>query len=317
MVLKNVAPEPSGFRSLAETHSEGIQFFPPEPPKSGRGCLLQIYPATVHAEMVRLTKRRILIGRDLSCDVALEDTAVSRNHAAIECDEQGYVVIDLGSRNGTFVDDRPLPDRRRLMGGELIRAGSTILKFMASMDEEAQYHTVVHELMTRDPLTNAFNRSFMMSLLVKLLPRCRPNNQELSVILIDIDHFKNVNDSYGHLVGDEVLRSFCERIRSVLRMDDVLCRLGGEEFVVIAEKTGLKAASRIAERIRLTVSSATFSTQAGSLRVTCSLGVACCDGMTADVPVDYLLAKADKQLYAAKNAGRNCVQSASDQETQA
>ena len=304
-------------RSLAETHTEGLQFFAAEPTKTSRGCLLQIYPAAIHAELIRLTGRRVLIGREMSCDVALEDTSVSRVHAAIESDDNGYSVVDLGSRNGTFVDDHLLTERQRLKGGELIRTGSIILKFMASMDEEAQYHAIVHELMTRDPLTNTFNRSYLMSTLEKLLPQCCRTGCELSIVLIDIDHFKNVNDSYGHLVGDEVLRQFAERLRSVLRPGDMLCRLGGEEFLVIADKSGLHAAVRVAERLRLTVSSLPFATQVGPLRVTCSLGVASFDQFDADNSVDHLLLLADKRLYAAKKAGRNCVQSAIDQETHA
>lgn len=315
--MKQAATEPKGLRSLAETHTEGMQFFVPEPPKTGRGCLLQIYPAAANAEMVRLTKRRTLIGRDLSCDVALEDTAVSRSHSAIDSDDSGYSVVDLGSRNGTFVDDLILQDRRRLNGGELIRMGSTILKFMASMDEEAQYHAVVHELMTRDPLTNAFNRSFLMSSLEKLLPRCHRSNRDLSVIMIDIDHFKKVNDSFGHLVGDEVLRVFSERLRATLRSNDTLCRLGGEEFVVIAENSGLHEAVRVAERLRLVVSSAPFLTQAGPLQVTCSLGVATLDHSASSTTVDQILSQADLRLYAAKNSGRNCVHSAITMETNA
>ena len=304
-----------GVRSLAETHADGIQLFATEPPKEARGCLLQIHPAAVHSEMIRLTKRRTLIGRDLSADVPLEDTAVSRTHAAIESDDRSYYVVDVGSRNGTFVDDELLVERRLLRGGELIRCGSTILKFMASMDEEAQYHAVVHELMTRDPLTNAFNRSYLMALLEKLVPRCRSTNQDLSIVMIDIDHFKKVNDSHGHLVGDEILRGFCERLRSVLRPDDVLCRFGGEEFVVVAERVGLQGAVRIAERLRLTVSSLPFSSHLGLLRITCSLGVASLEHGAASLSVDQFLAEADQWLYHAKNVGRNCVQSAIDVDT--
>lgn len=306
--MKQSAADQPGFRSLAETHSEGVQFFTPEEQKTGRACLLQIYPAGVDAEMIRLKKNRTLIGRDLSCDIALEDTAVSRTHAAIDCDDSSYFAADLGSRNGTFVDDQLLRDRRRLVGGELIRVGGTILKFMASMDEEAQYHAVVRELMTRDPLTNAFNRSVLMSSLEKLLPRCRRAGHDLSVIAIDIDHFKRVNDTCGHLVGDEVLRMFCERLRGALRPEDVLCRMGGEEFVIIAGQTPHQEAVRIAERLRLAVSSQPFQTQAGAVNVTCSLGVAQFDAM-ATKTVDQLLSVADRRLYAAKKAGRNCVKS--------
>jgi two-component system cell cycle response regulator len=310
--VNQTTKESAGHRSLTETLIEGFQLFNSAEVSSGRGCVLQIFPATAHSEMFRLSNCRTLIGREPTCDISLDDNAVSRTHAVIELDEPDYFVSDLGSRNGTFIDDKLLQDRRQLKGGELIRVGGTILKFMASMDEEANYHAVVHELMTRDPLTNAFNRSYLMLTLEKLLPRCQFTNQNLAVIMIDIDDFKKINDSYGHLVGDEVLRVFCERIRNSLREGDSLCRLGGEEFVILSEQTNLHDAVRIAERIRLAVSSTPFSTQAGPLSATCSLGV-----MTLDQPnvgtVDALLAGADRQMYAAKACGRNCVRSPLDQ----
>lgn len=302
-------------RSLAETQIGGFSFATPGELHPGRGCVLQIFPATPQAEMCRLNSRRTIIGREPSCDLTLDDTAVSRTHAAIEYEENGYTVVDLGSRNGTFVDDKLLRDRRRLKGGEHIRVGSTILKFMASMDEEAQYHAVVHELMTRDPLTNTYNRSYLMSLLEKLVLRLPFTRQSLSVIMIDIDDFKKVNDSYGHLVGDEVLRVFSERIRGILREDNPLCRLGGEEFVVISERTDLEDAVRIAERIRLTVSSTPLSTQAGLVGVTASFGVATTNE-SCGLSVDELLSCADERLYAAKAEGRNCVRSALNAEPQ-
>lgn len=293
-------------RSLSETKTEGFHFFLPNEFPRGRGCVLQIFPATVQAEMIRLNTIRSLIGREPSCEVPLDDDAVSRTHAAIELDDSGYFIADLGSRNGTFVDDQLLRDRRCLHGGELIRIGGTILKFMSSIDEEAQYHAVVHELMIRDPLTNAFNRSYMMSMLEKLLLRCQTSKQDLSVIMIDIDHFKKVNDSYGHPVGDEVLRIFSERIRRGLRETDVFCRMGGEEFVVISQPTTIQDAVRIAERIRLTVASDPFSTQSDCLSITCSLGVATLDQASPGT-IDELLSRADDLMYAAKASGRNRV----------
>ena len=312
MLVKQIDKESTEKRSLADTESEGFQLFLPAKASSGRGCVLQICPVTAPAEMFRLSSQRTVIGREPTCDIPLDDNAVSRSHAAIELNDSNYFVSDLGSRNGTFVDDRQLRDRCRLRGGELIRLGGTILKFMVPMDEEANYHAVVHERMARDPLTNAFNRSYLMTTLEKLLPRCQFSKHNLAVIMIDIDHFKKVNDSHGHLVGDAVLRVFSERIRHTLQEDDAFCRLGGEEFVVISEKSDLQNAVRIAERIRLTVSSTPFQTQSGPVIVTCSLGV-----MTLDQPdvatVDELLSRADERMYAAKASGRNCVRSPLDQ----
>ena len=312
LLVKQTDKESNEKQSLADTQPEAVQFFLPSEESSGRGCVLQICPATAKAELFRLGSQRTVIGREPTCDIPLDDNAVSRCHAAIELDDSSYFVSDLGSRNGTFVDDEQLRDRLRLKGGELIRVGGTILKFMASMDEEANYHAVVTEQMTRDPLTNAFNRSYLMSMLEKLLPRCQFSKHNLAVIMIDIDHFKKVNDSHGHVVGDEVLRVFSDRIRQTLHEDDSLCRLGGEEFVVISEQTELQDAVRIAEQIRQTVSSTPFNTQSGPVIVTCSLGV-----MTLDPPnvatVDELLSRADERMYAAKAVGRNCVRSLLDQ----
>lgn len=310
--MKQSAKESTKHRSLTETLTEGFPCFSSAEVNSGRGCVLQIFPATAHAEMFRLSNRRTLIGRESTCDISLDDNAVSRSHAAIELDDPDYFLIDLGSRNGTFVDDKLLQDRCRLKGGELIRLGGTILKFMASMDEEANYHAVVHELMTRDPLTNALNRSYLMLTLEKLLPRCLFSKQNLAVTMIDIDYFKQVNDSYGHPVGDEVLRIFSERIRNNLREGDILCRLGGEEFVILSEQTNLHDAVQMAERIRLTVSSTPFSTQSGSVNITCSLGVMTLDQLNVGT-VDELLSGADDLMYAAKVCGRNCVRSPLDQ----
>ncbi len=310
--VKQTVEESISRNLLSDTQINGFGAAPPGKSETGRGCVLQIYPATAHSEMCPLSNRRTLIGREPSCDITLDDDAVSRSHAAIELDQSCYFVTDLGSRNGTFVDDKLLRERCRLNGGELIRLGGTILKFMASMDEEAQYHAVVHQLMTRDQLTNSFNRSYLMSALKKLLPRCQFTQQNLAVIMLDIDHFKKVNDSYGHLVGDEVLRVFSERIRRTLRDDNTFCRLGGEEFIVISEQTNLPDAVRIAERIRLAVSSAPFGTQSGPIQITCSLGVMTLDHLK-EITIDVLLSGADDRMYAAKASGRNCVRSPLDQ----
>lgn len=279
---------------------------------SSHGCVVQICPVMPQSQMFRLLKQRTVIGRELACDIVLSDNAVSRSHAAIDLADLNYFVTDLGSRNGTFVDDKLLQERRRLKGGEQIRLGGTILKFMESVNKEASYHDVVNNLMARDPLTNAFNRSYMTSTLEKLLASTQFSKHNVSLIMIDIDHFKKVNDTNGHLVGDEVLRVFSERIRHILREVDSLCRVGGEEFVVICEQTVLKDAVRIAERIRLTVSSTPLSTQSGPVSVTCSLGVMTLDQANV-ATIEGLLSGADERMYTAKASGRNCVRSSLDQ----
>ncbi|MCA9085302.1 MAG: GGDEF domain-containing protein [Planctomycetaceae bacterium] len=295
--------------SLADTCANGFDLSAPlaRPVDAGKACLLQIYPATSASGLMRISRDRSIIGRDTTCDIALSDHAMSRTHAAIDRVGDSYFLSDLNSTNGTYVDDKLLRGRMPLTGGELIRMGSSILKFMMSMDQEAHYHAVVHELMVRDSLTNAFNRSYLIPQIDGELKSCRRDNIHFSIIILDIDHFKKINDRFGHLVGDEVLRVFCERIRAELRATDMLARFGGEEFVVACRQTSVREAGRIAERLRLTISSTAFQTQAGPIVITCSLGVACSDGVQFP-NCDELFSAADRSLYNAKRSGRNCVE---------
>ncbi len=297
----------SGFSfSSSDTCTDPFSLLMPSNVEPGKGCLLQIYPASSNSELMRLGCERTVIGRDTNCNITINDNAVSRAHAAIELIDATYFLTDLNSTNGSFVNDQLLRGRMPLEGGELIRIGGCILKFMSSMDEEANYHAVVHELMVRDSLTNAFNRSYLIPLIEKELLNCRHNRQHLSLIILDIDHFKEINDKHGHLVGDEVLRILCERVRVELRRDDMLARFGGEEFVIACTGTPLKGAERMAERIRLAISSSSFQTQAGPITITCSLGVAESDGICFPT-CDELISAADALLYKAKGEGRNRV----------
>lgn len=293
--------------SLGDTCANAFDFMSEESVAPGKGCLLKIYPASSNSELMRLSDNRTLIGRDPTCDITIYDNAMSRVHSAVDLLEQGYCLSDLGSTNGTFVDDELLRGRIPLEGGELIRMGGSILKFMSAMDEEANYHAVVHELMTRDSLTNAFNRSYLIPIVEQELDLCRKQGNYFSLIILDIDFFKKINDCFGHLVGDEVLRVFCERIRHDLRPQDMLARFGGEEFVLACPRTGLAEAARIAERVRLSIASKPFHTQGGPISVTCSLGVSCSNGEDFR-SCDALVSAADDQLYGAKKAGRNRVQ---------
>ncbi|MCA9063557.1 MAG: diguanylate cyclase [Planctomycetaceae bacterium] len=302
-------PEDIAGISLAGTRAEEVCYFPSEPVTPGRGCLIQIYPAAADSQLVRLGDSLTLLGRDPVCDVVLNQTAVSRRHAAIDLTDDGYVVRDLNSTNGTFLDDEKIEGEVLLQGGELIRIGNTVLKFLSAMDQEAQYHEVVRQLMTRDPLTNTFNRGFLIPTLEKQLRNSAAPGT--AVILLDLDLFKSVNDTYGHLVGDEVLRIFCERIRPLLRSTDLLARLGGEEFLILCPQTSQDDALRVAERVRLSVSGQKFSTQAGRINVSCSLGVTFAPA-SGSLGVDDVLAEADHWLYVAKHDGRNCVRSRLD-----
>ena len=163
------------------------------------------------------------------------------------------------------------------------------------------------ELAVTDPLTGLHNRRYMFGQLQGLAGRAAKGGAPVAALLLDIDHFKKINDSFGHDVGDEVLREFAVRLASNVRAIDLPCRYGGEEFVTIMPDTDLEAASRIAERIRRYISGSPFRVSQGSelLTVTISIGVAVMMG--ADDTPEALLKRADEALYEAKAAGRNRV----------
>lgn len=151
-----------------------------------------------------------------------------------------------------------------------------------------------------DPLTKVFNRRHFD----EVAQQKSQNTEPLAVILLDLDHFKNVNDSYGHTVGDEVLRIAATRLSSALRPTDTLARYGGEEFVVLLSKASLSIAEQVARRLHSSLSEQSFHTSAGSLRVTASFGVAAYQPGT---PFEQALEAADRALYEAKRSGRNRV----------
>ena len=213
---------------------------------------------------------------------------------------------DLGSTNGTIVDDVALSEHK-LTGGETIRIGSFIFKFLRASGIEAQYHATVYNAMTRDGLTGAFNKSYLIDALKQEIARSSRCQRPLSVLLMDIDHFKKINDTYGHLVGDEVLREFSQRLAATKRADDLLCRYGGEEFTLILAETNIDDAVAIATQCNQAIGSQNFQTSAGSISVTVSVGAAQhpLSGQIMDAVA--LLENADVQLYRAKESGRNRV----------
>lgn len=182
---------------------------------------------------------------------------------------------------------------------------------IAKQNEElAEANSRLGLIAVTDQLTGAYNRRYIMRELEQELAIAIRHNLHLSIIMIDIDHFKNVNDTHGHIAGDEVLKEMVKALSGTIRTSDVLGRYGGEEFIVIAPHTGLEEALVLAERLRETVSKWSFKTAYGLLTLTISLGVTTFDGKTEPYQsslIDRLLAEADAEMYKAKAQGRNRV----------
>lgn len=169
-------------------------------------------------------------------------------------------------------------------------------------------HLEIYRAAVRDALTGAWNRRYLMELLERELARVHRYGGDLSTIMVDIDHFKRINDEYGHLVGDEVLQIVAQRIQGVVRTSDTLARLGGEEFVVLCPHTSVSQACVLAERLRVAIADEPFSCMRASHRLTISLGVA--GVRSADRTAQMLIGRADEELYRAKAGGRNRVSAA-------
>lgn len=276
-----------------------------EIPADKRSYLVQIYPLNAGYGLVELPSEQLMIGRDTTCDLVVVDDAVSRRHVTIESTSEGFLLVDQQSTNGTFVNDARI-ERRVLAAGDRFRVGGHIFKFLADNHIEAQYHECVYSMATRDGLTTAFNKRYLLEALQRAITESERRLRPLALLMLDVDHFKAVNDTHGHLAGDEVLLGLCQRLRDALRRDEILARYGGEEFAVVVPETALDDARSLAERLRAGVAESPFETNQGPLPVTVSIGIAGLQGGASTTPLDFI-AEADHNLYAAKSNERNCV----------
>lgn len=190
---------------------------------------------------------------------------------------------------------------------ELVARVKVHLKIKKLQDELKRSNELLLELSNTDHLTGLFNRRYMMDALEKEVQRASRKNGNLSLIMMDIDHFKQINDTYGHQQGDVVLKNVAHQLQKELRSYDCASRYGGEEFIAILPDSTLKEAVFVADRIRMSLQEFHFSGELSALKLTASLGVACfpAPGITT---VDGLIKLVDDALYRAKHNGRNRVE---------
>ena len=279
--------------------------FPQE--NKGLDCLVVIYSSDARQFGKRhvLANEALTLGRGSENNVVLENDSVSRRHCKIEKGNRHWWVLDMESTNGTYVNDE-LVKEYQLRRGDQIKVGDTILKFLSGSDVEAQYHETIYRMTIVDGLTGTNNKRFLLESLEREIPRARRHKRPLALLMFDIDHFKSINDTYGHLAGDYVLKELANVIKARLRPDDVLGRYGGEEFGVELPETPLAGAVAIGEELRRLVEAHPFVFEGEHIRVTISVGAAQL-GENADVL--GFIKVADEKLYAAKRGGRNRVES--------
>jgi diguanylate cyclase (GGDEF)-like protein len=250
----------------------------------------------------------VTIGRDPACEIAFPEVpSLSRVHARVAFATDGVLVEDLESTNGTFVNDRRVGGAIELASGDRIQFGALHFKFFREEDVEAAYHEAIHQLVMQDGLTEIANRRKFSEELSREFARAQRHERPLAVVVFDIDRFKGINDTLGHLCGDFVLKRLTRICRDRLRSEQIFARMGGDEFAVLCPETGLVGAEILAERLRTTVSDHRFETAmaADGVKVTCSFG---CAVMTMSMASETeLMDAADRALYEAKGGGRNRV----------
>mgnify|MGYP006286461197 CR=1 FL=1 len=269
----------------------------------GESCLVRIYGPEIGRQH-KLGSGVVHIGRGAENDLVLDMDNVSRRHARVGPGPDGYVVEDLRSTNGTYVNEVEI-SARTLHNGDLVQIGGAILKFLQGGNVEAQYHEEIYRMTIVDGLTQIHNRRYFDEFLEREMARCIRYQRALSLVLFDIDHFKHINDTHGHLAGNSVLKRLAELVNQHIRREEAFARYGGEEFVVLMPETPATRARVFAEKIRAMVEDHRFEFEEDVIPVTCSLGVAEV-GPEHDSP-SALLAAADALLYRAKAEGRNRV----------
>ena len=265
----------------------------------------------MHAgRLATIEETPITIGRASDADlVVADDNGVSRHHARFHRAADGaFYAEDLGSTNGTFLRGERI-SVAMLHGDDLVQLGPQLQVRFAIVDslEESLYRQL-YESSVHDPLTQAFNRKYLNDRLHAEVSHARRANGAVAVLMIDVDCLKEVNDRFGHLAGDRALRMVAARLLRVLRVEDMLARYGGDEFVVVAVGTAGAGARQLAERVRRAVEDLHIGARGSEVKITASIGVASLAEFEAsNEPAAALLASADARMYAAKASGRNFV----------
>jgi len=278
------------------------------PTGRSRATLL-VLTGTNAGQLAVVGRGGVVIGRGTGADLVLDDLAVSSRHARVAIGaDGGYTVEDLDSTNGTFVGGRRVGTSSLVAGDALQLGPEVVLRFSLSHETDDSLQRRLYESSVRDPLTCTFNRAYFADRLMVELAVAHRSEEDTSLLMIDLDGLKEVNDRHGHLSGDRALSFVAARIASTTRAGDLVARYGGDEFVVLAGRTSRADALLLAERVREAIAGLCIGAGGQRVVVTVSVGVASLSELGPDAQQgESLVALADERLYEAKRAGRNRV----------
>ena len=282
---------------------------PPEEKKgpSGDACLVNLHPPGPDiGRRIPLLNTQYIVGRDNEAGLVVSRSSVSRQHARLFVDDgNNWWVEDLKSTNGTFVNEMRIT-AQQLHDADQIRFGDAIYKFLSGTNIESAYHEAIHNMAIQDGMTGIHNKRFFMEFLEREIAVASRHGHPLTLVIFDVDHFKKVNDSHGHLAGDAVLKELAARIKPRIRREDLFARYGGEEFACVLPSTALAGGIVFAEHLRSIIAERPCLFEDQQIPFTISVGVTTLHRETGVDPAG-LIKRADENLYAAKRGGRNRV----------
>jgi diguanylate cyclase (GGDEF)-like protein len=299
--VPEVAPEDETMAVSGQRPSQEIV-----PPVLQQRTVLKVLTGLEGGRVHVITADSTVVGRAPGCDLRIDDSSLSRQHCRIRKTTGAWFVEDLGSRNGTTVNGMRIQAPQRLDDGALIQlAAGTIIMFSQQEDLEVQAEQRLYASAVLDPLTGLHNRRHLDARLKSEFAFAARHQTPLSILLIDIDHFKKINDTYGHPGGDAALRALAERMQRTVRTEDIVARYGGEEFAVVARGIEAAGAMLLAERVRTTVEKIRVQHEGKTIAFTISVGAATMTRERIFDAIPALLKAADDALYSAKAQGRN------------
>lgn len=268
-------------------------------------CLVQIYGPDLGKKYPLKDPKDFTVGREEGNDIVVPLDNVSRKHCRFHAKGDKIYVSDLGSTNGTSLNEEEVTKETALRSGDLVKVGGAIFKFLYGGNVEALYYEEVYRMAIVDGLTQVFNKRYFLEFLEREMARCHRYGRALSLIMLDIDHFKRINDQNGHLAGDYVLHELAGLVKQRVRKEECLARYGGEEFAIVLPESGPDKVRVFADRVLHLVSGHTFKFEDRVIPVTISMGVADMSADTTDAA--QFIKAADIKLYQAKHEGRNRV----------
>lgn len=284
-----------GSRAHAQVETEADIILIAHPENQRLGSRFRLTPGTT-----------LEIGRSAAVGISLPEVmSISRKHARLRYLGPVVSLEDLGSTNGTYINGQPIHGRTVLRSGDRFQTAAVHFKFLHEQDVESAYHLAIYELVAKDGLTEIFNKRKLDEELQREFARAMRHQRPLSLVIFDLDEFKTINDTYGHLCGDFILKQVASLARDMVRPEQVLARAGGDEFVIVAPETTAEGAGTLAAKLRERIVG--FEHRYGDVRipVSCSFGVA---ELTREMatPQDLYQA-ADDALLLSKRNGRNRV----------